>query len=98
MAGAGPVHGEEPRMDRGRWKLLLQRPHRRQLWRAAFGAYLFAMLAAGGVHAVPRWIEDVVNPALFALALWLVFSAGQRFGASVVQQEVTNGRRPTHFA
>lgn len=83
-------------MDSVRWKLLLRRPHRRQLWRVAFGALLFSMLAAGGGRSTAEWIAAVVNPALFFLALWLVFSAGQRFGASTVEQVATGGRHATH--
>jgi 4-hydroxybenzoate polyprenyltransferase len=70
-------------MDHGQWKLLLRRPHRRQLWRLVLGALLFSALLDGGSRSTPEWISDVVDVFLFFLALWLVFTAGFAFHRSV---------------
>lgn len=81
------TRSEDQPMPSGQWKLLLHRPHRRQLWRAAFGASLLVALLDGGFHTRPPWIAEAVDVAVFALAVWLLFSAGLAFGASTTEQE-----------
>lgn len=83
------VHGEEHSVDRHAWMLLLKRPHRRNFWRAAFGAIFLLMLVGGGFHSRPQWISNVADAFLFVTALWLLFSAGLRFGHSTAYQERT---------
>lgn len=87
-AGTEACDGERWGVDVHTGKLLLQRPHRRHLWRAALGGLLFSTLLEGGVHVYPHhWIAAVLNACLFLAAVWLIFSAGLRFGQSTGQAQ-----------